>query len=681
MLFTQITFSQETPKVLDTITIKGKTKTFAIKNGNLKVDVANSIYKSISNPVDLLAKLPNIQISPDKEKITVIGKGTPILYIDNQKVTINDLNSLSVDAIKSIEIIKNPSSKYEAEGRVVILITRKLSKKEGFKTIVSENASCQKYFNNYFGINSSLKKNKFEFKANFNYNQITVWEKNGNDFTIPANDIISNYLVKAITRRPQFIFGTGVFYKINEDDYLSVNFNLRTQKDIFDITTDTYNKNQSAINYINTVNANDENRNLYNGFVNYNHKIKSINGLLFSGFQYSHFNQNITSSISNNYNNNGFEFTQNRNQKIGIYVFSGRTDFEKEFKNKMKLEMGALYLQANSNTDFFIENGNTSTFSNYIYKEKNIATYSQLSGSIKKVNYSFGLRAENTIVKGKYASDSNLLVDKNYINIFPKASIEIPIDSTNTISFNYAKSITRPNFSTTSQVSAYINPYFVWANNINLDPTITDEISLNYQYKEKSIRLSYTKMSNPVYYATSYNATQNLLTFQTANFNKESGFNLEFTLPFKYKFWTTTNTISGILNKIEDKQSVVNASKPYLYYYSNHIFKLPKEIEIALTGWGLTHQHEGIFERNALFTMDFSVSKKCFKNLDCTISYNDIFRQIKYRENFSINGVSAKGIYYTDANLVSFSVKYTFGKIKNSEYKEKSIDENLGRIR
>jgi len=162
---------------LDTIIVKGQTKTFAIKNGTIKVDVANSIYKSISNPIDLLAKLPNIQISPDKETITVIGKGTPVLYLDNQKVFMNDLNSLSVDAIKSIEIIKNPSSKYEAEGRVVILITRKLIQKEGFKTTVSENASCQKYFNNYFGINSSLKKNKFEFKANFNYNRIRVWEK------------------------------------------------------------------------------------------------------------------------------------------------------------------------------------------------------------------------------------------------------------------------------------------------------------------------------------------------------------------------------------------------------------------------------------------------------------------------------------------------------------------------
>jgi hypothetical protein len=174
---------------------------------------------------------------------------------------------------------------------------------------------------------------------------------------------------------------------------------------------------------------------------------------------------------------------------------------------------------------------------------------------------------------------------------------------------------------------------------------------------------------------------QHLLTFQTANFEKESGYNVELVLPFQHKFWTTTNTLSCILNKIEDKQSVVNTSKPYLYYYSNHIFKLPKEIELSLTGWGLTNGEEGVFERNALFTADLAVSKTFLKHFDCTISYNDIFRQVKYYENFTINKVSAKGVYYTDSNMISFSIKYLFGKIKNQEYKEKSIDENSGRIR
>ncbi|MFY7739406.1 MAG: outer membrane beta-barrel protein [Flavobacterium sp.] len=683
ILLVQFVCSQEKPKVLEEVKIVNEVKTFTNKNGNIKIDVANSIFNSVPNTVDLLSKLPKVQISPDKESITVIGKGIPIIYIDNQIVIMNDLNSLSVDDIKTIEIINNPSSKYEANGRVVLLITRKLSKKEGFKVTVSETASFQKKFNNYFGINSSIKKKKLEFKANFNYNQIKVWEGNGNNFTIPNYDIISNYNVIAITKRPQFIFGGGLFYKINEDDYFSINANRRAQKDIFDIVTDTYNQQQTTINNINTLNANDEFRNFTNVFLNYNHKIKSIGGQLFTGFQISNFNQEIDSEIFNNFNNTNFELSQNRFQKIKINVYSARSDFEKEFKNKMKIELGVLFLKANPTTDFEVNDMNPSSdlSSNYNYEETNNAAYSNVSGTIKKVNYAIGLRVENTIAKGKNSSESNLVIDKNYTNFFPKLEIEIPIDSTNTVTFNYAKSISRPNFSTASQLSTYINPYLVWNNNININPTITDEVSLAYQFKDKSVKLSYYDIKDPVYYASSYNNSQNLLTFQTKNFEKESGFNLEFTIPFKYKFWTSNNTINGIINTIEDKVSVVNPSKPYLYFYSNNIFRLPKAIELSLTSWGITQRTEGVFERNGLITFDMAVSKTFFKNLNCTLSYNDIFRKVKFNENFSSNNITSKGVFYTDLHLVSIAMRYSFGKIKKQEFKEKEIDENSRRIR
>ena len=683
ILIAQLVFSQEKPKVLEEVKVVKETKTFTNKNGNIKIDVANSIFNSIPNTVDLLAKLPKVQISPDKESITVIGKGTPIIYIDNQMVTMNDLNALPVEDIKTVEIINNPSSKYEASGRVVILITRKLTKKEGYKVAITETASFQKNFNNYFGINSSIKQKKFEFKANFNFNQIKVWEGNANNFTIPNYDIISNYNVIAITKRPQFLFGGGLFYKINEDDYFSINANRRAQKDIFDIVTNTYNHQQTTINNINTLNANDEFRNFTNVFLNYNHKIKSIDGNLFTGFQYSNFNQEIDSQIFNNFNNTNFDLSQNRFQKIEINVYSARTDFEKEFKNKMKLELGALFLKANPTTDFQVTTINPSSdlSSNYNYKEINNAAYSNLSGTIKKVNYAIGLRVENTIAKGKNASESNLVIDKNYTNFFPKLEIGVPIDSTNTMTFNYSKSISRPNFSTASQLSTYINPYLVWNNNININPTIIEEISLAYQYKDKSVRLSYNNSKDPVYYAASYNDSQNLFTFQTKNFERESGFNLEFTIPFKYKLWTSTNTINGIINKIEDKVSVVNPSKPYLYFYSNNIFRLPKEVQLSLTSWGITQRTEGVFERNGLITFDMAVSKTFFKNLSCTLSYNDIFRKVKFNENFSSNNVTSKGVFYTDLHLVSIALRYSFGKIKNQEYKEKLIDENSGRIR
>ncbi|AWM15075.1 TonB-dependent receptor [Flavobacterium sediminis] len=676
-------FSQEKKVELNEVKVAHVKKAITVKDGNFKVDVAHSIYNSITNPIDLLAKLPNIQVSADKESVTVIGKGTPLLYIDNQKVEINDLNSLSVDDIKSIEIIENPSSRYEANGRVVINITRKFSKKEGLKVDISEKLSFQRYFNNYFGIHSSFKKKKLEFKANFNYNQLTVWESNGNDFTIPINDIVSNYRTKAITRRPQFILGAGIFYKINEDDYLSFNCNERFQNDRFDITTNTYNQEQNTIGNIYTLNANKQKRNFLNTFLNYNHKIRSLDAMLFSGFQYSRFKQPTNGIISNDFNDTGIELTQKRDQEFLVNVFSGKIDVEKEFKNKMTLEVGTLFLEADAITKLEIENFNTeaNSFTDYQYNEKNIAAYSQISGNFKKIKYSIGVRGENTIVKGKYASADHESIDKNYINLFPKASFHFSIDDFNSMSLTYAKSINRPIFSRTSQVSTYINPYFVWANNIDLDPTLLDEVSLSYQFKNKILQLSYTKMKSPVHYATSYDESQSLVTMQSENFDQETAFSLEFTLPFEYKNWSTTNVINGILNKVENKQSVVNQSKPYLYYYSNHLFKFKKGIKMMVTGWGMTNRQEGVYKKNGLFIMNFSLSKTFLNRLDCTLSYNDIFRQMKFTENFTTNDVQAKGIYYTDANLVLLSVKYSFGKIKDSEFKERNIDDNLGRIR
>lgn len=679
-------FSQEEnkkEKTLDEVVIDATPKTFVNKNGNIKLDVANSIFNAVPNTLDLLSKLPKVQLSPDRESITVVGKGNPLLYIDNQKVDMNALNTLDVADIKTIEIINNPSSKYEAEGRVVILITRKLSKKEGFKVDVTENAAFKRYFNNSFGVNTSLKKQKTEFKANFNHNRLTVWESNGNDFSVPSENITSNYLTKAVTKRPQFLFGSGIFYKINQDDYLSVTFNGRTQKERFDITTDTYNNDATTENNIKTLNQNSEKRDFYNAFINYNHKIKSIDGQLFTGFQFSDYNQQVNGSIYDDFNATGMNLSQIRNQKFDITVFSGRADFEKVFKNDMKLELGALFLKADGSTYFQaeIQNQQSIQISDYNHKEQNISSYSQISGSLKKVNYSFGLRTEQTIINGKNTSEQKQLIHKNYNNLFPKAQLDFSIDSTKTFTLNYSKSIVRPNYSATNQVLTYINPYFAFANNSNLNPTIADEISGTFDYKNKSLRIAYTKRKNPVYYGTFYNDSEKLLTLMTTNFEKESGYNIEITLPFTYKFWTVINVLSGILNKIEDETTIINRSKPYFYGYSNSVFKLPKAIELSVTGWGMTDQYEGVFKSKGLFVMDIAISKTVFKHFDCTVSANDIFRKTNYYNTYTMNGISTNGKYFTDSHLISFTLKYTFGKIKNAEFKEKNVDENTNRIR
>jgi hypothetical protein len=668
---------------LNEVIITQNKKTFTNTNGNIKVDVANSIYNSIPNAVDLLAKLPTVQVSSDKETISVIGRGNPLIYIDNQKVGMNDLNALAVADIKTIEIIQNPSSKYEAEGRSVILVTRKFSKKDSFRTEISEVASFKKKYSNYLGFNTSFKKNKLEWKVNFNYNKLQPWENHSIDYQIPDLEIASKYDVTAYSKKRQFVFGTSLFYKINEDDYFSFSVNGKLQKDLFPINTITDNKNKDIVNNVLTYSDNDSKKNFINSFLNYSKKIKAMDAQIFTGLQYSNFDQGLWSHVQNNYNNNQFELAQLRDQKFKVNVFSGRIDAEKKFKNEMKFEIGGLYADADSksDSDIFDYGNNENEISHYDFKERNLAGYSQLFGKIKKVDYSVGFRVENTNVDGKFKTDSLPLINKNYTNFFPKAQFSIAIDSTKNISINYAKSIARPNYSSLSQGTTYINPYFLYARNINLDPTIVNEISSTFQYHDKSVKVTYYENSNPVYSSFFLDKELNIMTFKDVNFDRESAFILDFELPFNYKFWTITNSLFFISQKIEDASAVFVSSKPYFYYYSNNEFRLSKGYTIAVCFRGVSRQNKGVLENNARSIVDMTVSKTFFKNWNCTLNFNNIFRNIEEQEKFTIKNISSTSRYFIDEHEISIAIKYSFGKIKETAFTGKMMKETSDRVK
>ena len=667
---------------LNEVVITQNKKAFSSQNGNIKLDVANSIYNSIPNTIDLLAKLPTLQISPDKENITMTGKGNSLIYIDNQKVGINDLNALAVADIKTIEIIQNPSSKYEAEGRAVILITRKFSKKDSFRTEISEVVSFKKNFNNYLGFNSNFKKNKLELKANFNYNRLNPWEGHSIDYHIPSAEIASKYDVTADTKRNQYVFGAGLFFKINEYDYFSFSINSKLQSDTFPINTTTDNKNKNIENNVFTYTENESTKNFINSFFNYQKKVKSIDTQFFTGFQYSNLDQRLFTEVNNNFNDNQFELDQIRDQKFLINYFSGRIDIEKKLKNEMQFEVGGLYSSANSKSDvaIFYTESNQNELSFYDFKEENLSGYTQLSGKIKKVDFLLGFRVENSNVKGKFRTDELPLLDKNYTNLFPKVQFTFPVDSVKSIAVNYSRSISRPNYSSLSQGSTYINPYFLYARNINLGPALVNEISTSFLYKDKSVKLSYTAVNHPVYNSFSFDDQNNIMTFKDINFDKSSGFKVDFTFPFTYKFWTTTNSLLFLLEKIEDDSAVIMASKPYSYYSSNNEFRLPKQYSVVLNFWGLTKQYTGVFVTNPRFVVDTAVSKTFFKKWNCTFSWNNIFKNNIETEKFTINTINSKARYVVDNNMISIALKYSFGKTTETTFKEKNNDENQNRV-
>jgi len=652
-------------------------------NGNIKIDVQSPVFSSMVDPLDVLSKLPNIQISPDRESISVIAKGAPLIYLGNQRISLEEFSGLSVDAIESIELINNPSPKYEAEGQAVILIQLKNNMDRGATLSLGETLSFRQNTNNYLSSNGSFSNGKWSLRGNLNYNVIGQWESNTFAFSIPGEDIFSDYLVLIPNnRRIQFNSGLGFYFPFDDSDYVSFNTTMKLQTDDADFETDTFVREGDEENTILSEPKNDNRRGYFSGNFNFN-KTLDTDWSLFTGVQYSSFKQKLDTDIFNNYNDEGFTLDESRYQEYEIGSFATRIDIEHTISENTKSEFGAGWngAKANAYSNVLQVDLQQVAVVDYDYREQLLSGYLNFNLSPNdKLDVNFGARVEYNDVNGVLNEDANPVIIRNNTRVFPKAGLNLKVDSTKTFSLNYSRNITRPNFSRTSSVSVFINPFLEATNNINLLPTITQRISSNLQWKNKSFFLEVYQKDNPSYYAINYETPNTTATLSPINLEKESGFYVGVTLPFSYKVWTSTTSVSLNYNKIRDSSAVVAKAKPYVYAYTDQQFKVAKDTIVSFGGWMLTERNEGIYSRNAMLVLNASLAKTFFEKLQFAIRLNDITKAMNYKESYSINGVEANGTYFVDAREIAFAIKYKFGDT-TSKFKNKDVDDNLNRIK
>ncbi|MCB0373324.1 MAG: carboxypeptidase-like regulatory domain-containing protein, partial [Muricauda sp.] len=311
---------------LDDVEVTALKNPITSVNGNLKIDVQNPIFSSMVDPLEVLSKLPNVQISPDRESISVIARGAPLIYLGNQRITLDEFLGLSVDAMESIELINNPSPKYEAEGQAVIVVHLKKNTDKGAMLSLGETLSFRQNTNNYLSSNGSFSNGKWNLRGNLNYNVIEQWESNTFAFAIPEEDIYSDYLVLIPdNHRVQVNTGLGFYYPINDTDYISFNTTYRLQTDDADFETTTFVQDGAEEDEVLSEPKNDNRRHYFSGNFNFNKKI-AADWNLFTGIQYSSFSQTLDTDIFNNYNDEGFLLDQSRYQEYQIGSWAARVD-------------------------------------------------------------------------------------------------------------------------------------------------------------------------------------------------------------------------------------------------------------------------------------------------------------------------------------------------------------------
>ncbi len=666
---------------LDEVVVLASKAIVTTKNGDLKIDVANSRLSSLATPVDVLSSLPKVQLSPNRDAVTIVGGGTPLIYLGNQQISLSEFNMLAVDDIKTIELISTPSSKYEANGRSVILVKRKRSTVEGTRVTISEVASFKNRFNNYFSTNGVLKNKALEVKANIGYNQLGHWESNGSDFKLLKTDSELDYETKAIGDRFQLLAGLGVYYQINKNDYFSVNGNAKIHRDDIPIVTNSNFKELENQYSVVSLNKGEGIRDFVTANFNYYNQIGAKQTLFF-GAQYASHKRDLEGSNYNGDTASNFDFVSYNDQKTRINSLAARLDYEYTVAKTYKLAMGtSMSLTSTISSSVVKDDMMVDTKQpDYEYSEKNYSYYAAVSKNVKNISFNVGIRIENTQIKGEVEKENKPLLDDESTIFYPKIKSTIKIDSANAITLSYAKTINRPNFSQANRLSVFLSPFIEFSNTIDLQPSIRQEWAINYQYKKVGIKLIHFSEKNPVYYNADYSTITNGVTMSPSNFESEHGYQLEITIPTAYKFWTATHHITAAMVDLKDKNSVVNNAKPYLYYYTDHKFVIDSKTTVGFNFWGYSTRNEGIYKRDALFVLGMNASRTLVKNLKASLQLNDVFGAMNFIESYTSNQIKAKTGYYIDAREVSFSLKYSFGNFKKPAFKNKNVDSNIKRI-
>ena len=137
------------------------------------------------------------------------------------------------------------------------------------------------------------------------------------------------------------------------------------------------------------------------------------------------------------------------------------------------------------------------------------------------MDFEAGLRVEHNEVEGGDTTEEVPQISRENTNLFQKVNFTYTVDSTNTLSINYAKSIRRPDFSRASSITVFINPFLEGSGNVNLRPTLTDELSFNYQMGKKSFFMTLYQSAYPTSFTISYDDELDTAILSLVNLEKE----------------------------------------------------------------------------------------------------------------------------------------------------------------
>src|SRR5258706_1639267 len=522
-----------------------------VKSDKVVFNVENSINSTGSTAYELLQKAPGVMVD-NNDNILLKGRGGVMVQIDGRPSRFTEteladyLKSIQSTDVEAIELISNPSSKYDAEGTAGI-INIKLKKNKNFGTNGSLTAGYAygKYskYNTAFSLNNRSK--KFNVYSNYSNN----WGTRGNEFYLYREQNPYVFDQSAITKRSGLShnYKAGVDYTVNKKHALG----LMVNGNYADITGESTNRNTIANFYTaltaDSILKSDQTfNNIRNNFnLNLNHHfIDTLGHDLTTDFDFGHFDGRRDSNIPNIYTMPDAETPLSSSNFHSvthtiINIFTLKSDYSANFlKGKLGVGFKTSFVKTDNVFDFYnillsIETIDDTRSNHFVYDENMNALYLNYQHTIKKFDFQAGVRMENTKSEGDLTSvvnagDKN--VKRNYTDFFPSGGVTYNANKNNSFGLVYSARIDRPNYQELNPFEYKLDELSYRKGNPFLNPQYSDKLELSHTYKyatTTSISYSNTRdffaeITDTISGGKSYISTRNLATEKVTSLNISS---------------------------------------------------------------------------------------------------------------------------------------------------------------
>lgn len=588
-------------------------------------NVDKNLVSSGQTATEVMKSIPSLSVDIDGN--VTMRNATPQLFVDGRPTTLT-MDQIPSDIIDRVELITNPSAKFDASGgnAGILNIVLKKNKKMGYNGGIRTGLDSRGRIN--LGGDINFRQNKINFFASGSFNQ----RKSKSTSTTDRTDFLGTttshiYQQSKPLNSGYFAFLRGGFdYLIDIRNTLTATVNFAKG----DFKNEDNQRIDSSVNSVAT-SYNTSLRNSDGNFKNLGTQLSYKHNFAKTGHEWTADANYNTSKNENENNINTTTYlpnttTQKRPAVVQQTLGSGtnsnlvvQTDYENPITESQKLELGArasIRDFENNSNQYFLNNTSKqfelsqSISSRYKFTDKVYAAYATYSFKVNRFSYQLGLRAESSTYNGtlyaknSHGGDSILNFNVDFpLSLFPSTFITYRLSDKEDLQFNYSRRINRPSFFQLMPFIDYSDPQNISVGNAGLKPEFTNsfELSYNNSYKKGSnflVSAFYKRNTNLITRyqyrdvnpdtAHHYSSLDSVLYNTYLNANNSTTFGFEVTNRIAVtKWWDNTtnfNLFNSKINLIDVTQGNLSNQRTSWFVKMNNSFKIPKGYSIQLSG-------------------------------------------------------------------------------------------------